>query len=131
MPPAPKLTRRWFQFGLQTMFVVVTLSAVFIAYNTHWMRQRHSYLADHPGATYNDSPTRAPGLLWLFGERGLEEVRVQVPGFNRDREFHKTNAGPEAEEARRLFPEARVVAKENNTIWYTWRPRTPWTWGTP
>jgi hypothetical protein len=116
------------------MFVVVTLSAVFIAYNTHWMRQRHSYLADHPKAIHprvHDVPTRAPSLLWLFGERGWQEIQVQVPWFERDREFHKTHAGPEAEEARRLFPEAIIVALEKNTLWYTWRPGTTWAWGTP
>ena len=34
MPPAPKYTRRWFQFGLGTMFVVVTAATCWLGSTT-------------------------------------------------------------------------------------------------
>jgi hypothetical protein len=125
--------RRWFQFSLTTMFVVVTGAAALLGYNTYWIRQRHAYLTNHPEAIHDvpqyEQPVRAPGLLWLFGERGKSYIAVQAPGFMKDRDFHKLHAGPEAEEARRLFPEAILEVEDGELLINTWKPGKPWTWG--
>jgi hypothetical protein len=114
------------------MFVVVALLAAFLAYETRWIHRRQQYLAEHPEALMNlltEETTTAPGLLWLLGERGRVELSVQVPDFYQDKDYHRTHAGPEAELARELFPEATVVVRTRHTIWYTWKPGKPWTWG--
>jgi hypothetical protein len=38
--------RRWFQFGLRTMFVVVTMFAVWLGYYANWIRQRNLVRAE-------------------------------------------------------------------------------------
>jgi hypothetical protein len=44
MPSAPKHTRRWFQFSLGTMFVVVTVAAVVVGWELKLIRERRSLL---------------------------------------------------------------------------------------
>ena len=46
MSQLPPTRRRWLQFSLRTMFVVVTVLAIFIAYHVNWIRQRHRIVAD-------------------------------------------------------------------------------------
>jgi hypothetical protein len=42
MPEAPEHARRWFQFGLRTMFVVVTVLAIGIWQYSSWVRGKVS-----------------------------------------------------------------------------------------
>ena len=103
---------RW-SFSLRTLFVVVTIVAGFIAYHANWIRQRREAIAvyggiyDVPDEFLNPDVVRSPGLLWLFGERGVREFRVSLPDT-------VENAGrwieshPEVERIKRLFPEAEV-----------------------
>ena len=44
MPPAPKHTRRRFQFGLGTMFVMVTVVAVWLGWELTFVRERRTAL---------------------------------------------------------------------------------------
>ena len=39
--------RRWFRYGLRTLFVVVTAVACWLAYELNWIYQRHKFLAEH------------------------------------------------------------------------------------
>ncbi|HEY2839127.1 MAG TPA: hypothetical protein VGJ26_08265, partial [Pirellulales bacterium] len=72
------------------MFVVVTLLALFVADNVTWISDRREFLAEEQanrtadGITVLGSPeeVRAPGLLWLFGERGLMNVEMGIEGLN-------------------------------------------------
>jgi hypothetical protein len=109
MTPAPK--RRWFQWSLRTLFVVVTVFGCWLGYELNWIRQRHRYLEDQadlrarfPGAIQSSAvPVDAPGFLWLFGERGHGgELSILVleadPG-------HFADIGAEIAKARSLFPE--------------------------
>lgn len=133
----PKNRRRWLSFSLRTIFIVVTLLAIFIAYHVNWIRQRREAInqplgdglyirsidpddlpddlflppaAPHPypGASSPWRPPRGPGLLWLFGERGYPDIRIEIgPPVDYDREM------PRAEELaveriRELFPEAVI-----------------------
>ena len=84
--------RRWFQFGLRTMFVVVTLVAAFLAYQLNWIRKRHRFLVfvdrnDHtqvlgewinPKRPRNSKAPRAPWLLWLIGEPCQSQILVSI-----------------------------------------------------
>src|SRR3954462_2715909 len=96
-----KPKRRWLQFSLRTMLVLVTIVCVGLGWwvqrSKEWIRQRHEWLANHPGQSgLNIGPTLhqplAPFSLRLFGESGMPRIYV-TPGDDRL-------------EATRLFPEA-------------------------
>jgi hypothetical protein len=110
---APK--RRWFRFSLRTMFVVVTVLAIWLGYHINWARQRRDALSsgrftgDRVLAT-GMAPAlpkmvTAPGLLWLLGEPGYVSIVMAVP----ERVPLKLTAAEQSEFDRvaRLFPEAR------------------------
>jgi hypothetical protein len=130
MPSAPKHTGRWFQFSLGTMFLVVTVVAVVLAYHLNWIQQRHAFLANQlsvirslPEMRYESRPwvtpgARAPGFLSMFGEDGLSQVVLLIRESDaRERAFKPENlpyvvpdADREFHHAQVLFPEAEVVA---------------------
>ena len=93
-PPA----RRQFQFRLRTFLIAIAVLAVLTAWvgnSLKWIAARHTMILEHANyADMLDQPrTTAPGGLWLFGETGKVILDVE-PGYG--------------EEARRLFPEAKV-----------------------
>jgi hypothetical protein len=112
MTPAPK--RRWFQWSLRTLFVVVTLVACCLGYQLNWIRERHS-LIDVPQQTGVDpeydialmpmslraslqvETKDAPWPLRWLGERGVYTLYMR-------------DDMPESEVARirALFPEAEI-----------------------
>lgn len=106
--------RRWFRFGLRTMFVVLTMFSLWLGWQANWIRERHS-LIDAPQQTgvepeydviSQSMSLRAPlqvetkdapwPLLWL-GERGVYTLYIR-------------DDMPKAEVARirALFPEAEI-----------------------
>ncbi len=136
--------RRWFrpQFGMRTLLIAFTLLACWAAWQGRWIEQRHRYLSEHPTAARlpdsMDPHLSAPRLLWMLGERGQRRLRVEVNGFWNQREYHRSNPGPEAAYARELFPEAVIEVIEKRratdpggTLWYTWQPYKQWAWGKP
>jgi hypothetical protein len=97
--------RRWYQFGLRTMFVltvVVSIPLAWVGYSLNWIRQRREWRKENPHSCYEGSapsgynsppPIAAPNGLSLFGEKGVQYVWCE----HRD-----------AELAKRLFPEAEI-----------------------
>lgn len=99
------------RFRLRTLLIAVAILAVPMAWVGHslrWIEQRRAaivsiygrgfYWLDRLSGFGNDSFERpdAPGLLWLFGERGQSGiVRPKLTTYTR-------------EELERLFPEAEV-----------------------
>ena len=98
-----KPNRRRFRFGLRSLFIVVTLVAIWAAYSANWIRQRREFVRKtvsdpfHFSIAQFDSAFSAPGLLWLFGESGVESIVLQSPTES------------DFAEARRLFPEAQIA----------------------
>ncbi|MBI2827551.1 MAG: hypothetical protein HYX69_22990 [Planctomycetia bacterium] len=74
MLPTSPPRRRWFQFGLGTLFAVMTVVGAILAYYLNWIHERHAALSDWDSSAWGplhvDAPAKAPGLLGLFGERG-------------------------------------------------------------
>ena len=96
--------RRWVRFSLRTLFLLVTvvgLLAGWVVYQLDWIRQRHETLqrASHLGG-----PTRAPGLLWLFGEQGYREIDIV---FDPNKQTGEARASKQVSD---LFPEAEAVS---------------------
>ena len=89
--------RRWYQFSLRTMFVlvfVVSVPLAWVGYSLSWIRQRHEALDARLVYDFSDSATTtAPGGLWLFGEQGVIGILCSPEN---------------AELARRLFPESSI-----------------------
>jgi len=96
--------RRWFRFGLSTLFVLVTLAACaarWVQVQMKWIHDRHAVLggdgSDRGG--FGD-PAKAPDAPWplrWFGETGCYGIAVPQ-GTSKE----------EMERVKRLFPEAKV-----------------------
>jgi hypothetical protein len=117
MDPAPP-RRRWFQFGIGTMLLLVTVVATFLAYHVNWIRQRRHFIAQEKESaqvrsvpvSYDSDPsqTRAPGFLWMLGEPGHWAMLVIAEG-----ESEATLTSHDYERlriAKQLFPEAKITA---------------------
>ena len=103
-PAKPR--RRWFRFGLRTLFVAATAVACWLGYQLNWIRQRHDALRALPDEIiYRQGPEIAPPLsLRPFGEQGVTEfaerfsdgITAEIDGSLRSR-------------LQDLFPEAFYV----------------------
>lgn len=113
--------RRWFAYSLRTLFIVVTVFGCWLGYELNWIRQRHEFIAEQR-SVFRHSPTlagpidpddpiqevsRAPGLLWLFGENGASLLLLQI--FVENYDGADSDAYPEVQLAKELFPEAKVT----------------------
>jgi hypothetical protein len=118
MSDAPPTRRRWYQFGIGTIFLLVALFAAFLAYQANWIRERHAFLVEEnqklaadniaPEPPTDDTP--APGLLWLLGEKGVDAVIFWFDGKNSDWSFYDGEQVARTERAMKLFPEAEIAA---------------------
>jgi len=126
MPESPPTRRRWLQFSLRTLFVLMTVVAIFLVWERRAINERRSYLAEHPEADVppmtTDVIASAPFALRLLGEKGQTRLRVNVTGFLENRTRYKLEAPQEAQYARQLFPEAIIEVVGGGTLWDTWEP---------
>ena len=122
-------------FSLRTFLVLVTLFGVWLGMQWKWIRDRHSYFAEHTGAfgppEPGDPEVSAPGLLRIFGERGTFRLVVFADDWHARRERGAKDC-PQASEARRLFPESQIVIEDHQqAVWNTWFPGKPLLWKPP
>lgn len=107
--------RRWFRFGLRTMFVLLTLAcsvAAWVGYSLNWIRERHAFLEETHSRKYdllaamdpNELITKSPWLLRAFGERAVYCIWT----------LNKQTDVADGERAKRLFPEARVYVRSTS-----------------
>jgi hypothetical protein len=102
MKPAPK--RRWFQFSLRTLFVVVTVVALFsgwIGWRLNQARQRENLLQSLrvDGARITRIPAQSsPFMLRKFGTTYIGEILLPSSRFS--------NA--DINRVRATFPEAKI-----------------------
>src|SRR5690349_19031409 len=96
-----KPKRRWYQFSLRTLFVLVGLVSILMAwvgYSLNWIRQRRALIETGivQPATWRIEPATAPAGLWLFGESGVSHLWV------------RRTPDQSVEDISRLFPEAGI-----------------------
>jgi len=106
MTSAPN--RRWFQFSLGTLFLIVTVVCCWLGYQLNWIRQRRAFEARAGVQSYvtvKKGLFNAPGLLQFFGEPGRATIVLHFPADPTPAELQ------EVQLARRLFPEAETVVK--------------------
>jgi hypothetical protein len=125
MTTAPK--RRWFQWSLRTLFVVVTAVALlvgWIVYQLSWMRERRELVnrvESYAVIGVGGGLAEAPWPLWLFGEQGYSGILLHFPDPNRNKlvdrgrekweqaeRLLKSNEQIEVARVRRLFPECPI-----------------------
>jgi hypothetical protein len=116
--PTPS-RRRWFQFALGAMFVLVTVFAVWLGWNVKQVHQRRaeyeSWFGTDTIVTYWDHnrtsiPPRIQPIgvairVRLFGDMAFEEITLPQPD------------AAEIERVRALFPEARVNEGHVSSGW--------------
>ena len=116
MPFAPK--RRWFQFSLRTLFVLVLLLAIplgWLAVQLKWIRDRHealrgleqsgrAFILDWSSSFVHDPDDVLPWSLRLFGENSVRQIFI----------LHSQES--ELKPLRLLFPEAEVTA-DKSQVW--------------
>jgi hypothetical protein len=108
MTPAPN--RRWLRFSLRSLFVAVTLLAMALGWRSYclaWIQARRDVFSVAPGTMVGSTTGTAPGLLWIWGERGYDRLRVRFRG-----EVDEQHLSPEQRAAlqqiRRVYSEANV-----------------------
>jgi hypothetical protein len=104
--------RGWLRFSLRTMFVLVTVLCVCLAYHLHWINQRHvalQWIKTHGGHPDGECPP--PIRLWCLGERGVESLIVVVA------EHERIQRGIEL---RALLPESKIYRRYNDAIAHYW-----------
>jgi len=109
----PKPRRRWFQFSLRSLLVLVTLFGSCIFYCANWVRERREALQwiTVQAEIWREMPVEqgahlggaAPWQICLFRKTGVEQISVVVD---------KNCAPAKQRELERLFPEARVSVLE-------------------
>ncbi|MEX2114153.1 MAG: hypothetical protein WD845_13260 [Pirellulales bacterium] len=123
---------RW-RISLRMLLAVVGALALFLGYHVNWLHERHAllakydYLAASAGAESEflrdewrwrnpaETSVEPPGLLGLFGERGVEELWLVF--YSDDPAHAAAERATEFGRAKRLFPEA--------DIWFSEFPRDP------
>lgn len=98
--------RRWLQFGLRTMFVVVTVVALWLGWEVNFVRQRQAWRREHaalterpiktPNPSYVPKTTIPPWRIWM-GDSYLSQIYFPPDWTEQDRAY-----------ATRLFPEANL-----------------------
>jgi len=95
--------RRWYQFSLRTLFVVITLFGIWLGWQLYWFKTRHdwleekNYLAAFPGTGLRKVP-HPHLLIALFHQEAISQILL------------RNASEAEIAKVRRLFPEAEVVS---------------------
>lgn len=114
--------RKWLpRYSLRSLLFIMAMScgaAAAVGYEANWIRERRAFRAD-PKFSFVESPEssgevadlRAPAWLWLFGERGVSFITIQVNDDEFDGETGLKKATRKVVlRAHSLFPEASIYA---------------------
>jgi len=111
------------RFRIRTLMLLMVVVAAWLAWNVHWIRGRHQFIAQQKAAyaerggdpafyPVGGRPAQAPWSLCLFSEPGFEVLQfdVSVGHYVAGKPFDDY---PEVRQARRtaqrLFPEAKTI----------------------
>ncbi len=98
--------RRWFRFSLRTLFVVVTVFAVWLGWNARQVRQRERMLQSYGVLFYGNAPSvnsqkKLPFLWSVLGAKYIGTIQLPPDEFTNDDLRRFQVAFPEAD-VRRL-----------------------------
>jgi hypothetical protein len=119
MMSTPTTPRRWFHYSLRTLFVVVTLFALWLGWELKFIRDRRSFLKSMDELRDAEMTQAATGLTVAFGGlgwtfQGAPAVDVRIPFWRRWRGdeaqigliLPRSSTDADMENAKRLFAEA-------------------------
>jgi hypothetical protein len=123
MSTAPKHHRRWFQFSLGTMFVVVALAAIGLAWQINVVHQRKivlNWIEENGGNTYEkgvDSPEARTASTPVYVNHAWVSEDLRMPAWRRwlgDRPFFflvvpEESSDEDIRRVRAAFPEPRAI----------------------
>jgi hypothetical protein len=118
MPQAPSTRRRWYQFGLGTLLLVVTAFAVWLGYGLQWARSRKQVIQYVESLTSPSPPRmiyppesvaddkrpwkKMPWTLISLGEQPVGMITLSPDYYSQT----------ECDYIQSLFPEAIVVLRK-------------------
>jgi hypothetical protein len=117
MTPAPK--RRWFRFSLRTLFVAVTVFAIWLGLELKFIRERRDFLETR------DRNVEADGLSDVFiYEFGTKPKSWPIPFWRRwlgdeTRELivlWSNSTDADRQRAAELFPEAQICRRAKQVL---------------
>jgi hypothetical protein len=122
--PTPPTRRRWFQFSLGTLFVVVTVFALWLGWQAKIVRDRKNFLMmlnDYEAAQIENLPPGSPVSIAInypsFEEPTLPFWRHWMGDKARGVILLPVNATDEhLRMARELFPEVKYFGKDGVRI---------------
>jgi hypothetical protein len=107
--------RRWFQFGLRTMFVAVAVFAVWLGWELRFVQQRREAVRSMRSEDYYWESDDSKDLFPLMASQVQKSKKVTIPRWRRwigDEAMLciivSPKAGPTEVEMRRMFPEAFI-----------------------
>ena len=114
--------RRWFQFSLRTVFVGVTLVAMWLGWELKFVRERQAFLSDLSGPYEWKalmSEFRGDSAVLEYELRGVSRP-ISIPFWQRwlgDEAVAamKVTSEQKVVEAKRLFPEIRLLQDATDT----------------
>lgn len=95
------------RYSLRALLVLMTALACFLWYHINWIQQRRAAIEDHLVFSImfdGVEEQAAPGLLWMFGEKGHHQLMV-----------NGLDDGPEVNCMRAIFPEATCSGREEQS----------------
>ena len=124
MPQAPPTRRRWFQFSLGTMLLLMTLLCVWLAWQVRIVRERQAlmaFLKEQGGTTMTLKDWRDPSAYGGYAPSGsapsvVAPPQISVPFWRQwmgdepivEVVYPPDSAESDIESARAAFPEAEV-----------------------
>lgn len=69
-------TRTRVRIWLPIAIAAVAALASWLGYSAYWLRQRQAFMRDHQASLADATEVDAPGILGLFGEKGVNMIRL-------------------------------------------------------
>jgi hypothetical protein len=118
----PKLKRRWYQFGLRTLMIVVAMVAAACAYIAHEarvVRDRQEFFSAHDTKNHVQTPQSTTKILANGNRMSLGDEPSFIRRWLGDIRYMEILLyAPVTEEEQRkaveLFPEALVIVRDNH-----------------
>jgi len=95
--------RRWFQFSLRSLFIVITLFAMWLGWQLYWFKTRRdwleakNYVAAFPAVGVREVP-HPQLMITLFRQEAISQILL------------RNASEAEIAKVQRLFPEASVIS---------------------
>jgi hypothetical protein len=111
-------------FSLRSLCIALAAVSLWLGYEVNWIRKRQNFVAQQRTVEFFFEPAsdgrggivqkRAPHFLGLFGERGAQLIIIHLGekevAIDLDGQRVASPTHPTIGMARRLFPEAEIVA---------------------